>query len=124
MSIDLHEEAEGRVLAVNLHGKLARQDYTEFTKRAEQLIAKHGTLRILCEMHGFEGWEADAPQEDVEFYFKHLDDIERMAFVADQASEDGMAAFYKPFGATQIRYFDESKAEEAREWICADLCVA
>jgi hypothetical protein len=124
MSIHLQEEAGGRILAVKLHGSLASGDYALFTRQAEQLIAKHGTLRILCHMHGFQGWEAETPREDLEFYFKHFNDIERMAFVGDQASEDGMAAFYRPFAATQIRYFDESKAEEAREWIYAGLCVS
>jgi hypothetical protein len=33
-----------------------------------------------------------------------------------------MAAFYRPFASTQIRYFDESKAEEARQWIYNGLC--
>jgi hypothetical protein len=123
MSIDLHEEAGGRILVVNLRGTLTSDAYTRFTKHAEQLIAKHGTLRILCQMHGFHGWEAEAPQEDLEFYFKHLNDIERVAFIGGQASEDGMAAFYKPFAAMLIRYFGENKAEEARQWISAGLCV-
>jgi hypothetical protein len=124
VSIDLHEEAAGGILVVKLHGTLAKGDYAKFTKQAEQLIGKHGRLRILCHMQGFHGWEAEAPQEDLEFYFKHLNDIERLAFIGDQASEDGMAAFYKPFAAAQIRYFDESKAEEAREWIYAGLCIS
>ena len=51
-------------------------------------------------------------------------DIERLAFVGDRSSEDGMAAFYKPFAATRIRYFDEDKTEEARQWIYAGLCVS
>ena len=124
MSIDLQEEAGGRILVVKLRGSLARGDYTLFTRQAEQLIAQHGTLRILCQMHGFHGWEAEAPREDLDFYFRHLNDIERLAFVGDKASEDGMAAFYRPFASTQIRYFDESKAGEARVWMYADLGVS
>ena len=87
MSIDLQEEAGGRILVVKLHGTLARGDHTLFTRPGEQLIAKHGTLRIVCHMHGFHGWDTEAPREDLDFYFRHLNDIERLAFVGDKASE-------------------------------------
>ena len=43
--------------------------------------------------------------------------IERLALVGEKRWEAGMAVFCKPFTTAEVRYFDESKAEEAAEWI-------
>jgi hypothetical protein len=48
---------------------------------------------------------------------KHFSDIERLAFVGDRKWEAGMAAFCKPFTRAAVRYFDESKYEDALDWI-------
>jgi hypothetical protein len=121
MSIDLHEEAGGKILVVNVSGTLTNSAYKRFARQAERLIKEHGKLRMLCQMDHFHGWEAGALREDLEFDLKHLGDIERLAFITDRASENGVAAFYKPFVAAEVRYFDESRADEARQWVYADL---
>jgi hypothetical protein len=54
---------------------------------------------------------------------KHWKDIERLAVVGDKKWEKGMAAFCKPFTKAQIRYFDISQLEEARQW-CESEAVA
>jgi hypothetical protein len=121
MSIELHEEAGGKILVVNVSGTLTNREYERFVTQAERLINEHGKVSILCQMHNFHGWKAGALREDLEFDLKHLGDLDRLAFIFDEASEDGVAAFYKPFVAAEVRYFKEEKAGEARQWIYADL---
>jgi hypothetical protein len=127
MSVDLREEAGGSILVVKMSGTLRKADYGRFVLKAEQLIKKRGKLRILCEVHNFDGWETRAEQEDepdqriYEFELKHFADVERLAFVGAEAWEQTWAAFCRPFGAAAIRYFDQSKAHEAREWIYSEL---
>jgi hypothetical protein len=72
-------------------------------------------------MHHFRGWREDAIPENLEFDAKHVRDLDRLAFIFDQASEEGIAAFSKPFAAADVRYFDESQAGKARQWIYDDL---
>ena len=60
MSVDLHEEADGKVLVVNLSGKLTKEDYQRFVPEVERLIKQHGTVRLLVQMHDFHGWTAGA----------------------------------------------------------------
>ena len=123
MSVDLHEEEGIKVLVLKMSGKLTKEDYRQFVPQVERLIKQHGKLRILCEMHDFHGWTAGALWEDIKFDLKHFTHIERLAIMGDKAWEHGMAVFCKPFTTAKIRYFDVSKAEEAREWIHADLPV-
>lgn len=117
MSVELHEEAGGKCLRIQLSGKLTKEDYQRFVPEIERLIEREGRIRVLCQMHDFHGWTLGALWEDVKFDLKHFGDIERLAFVGDRKWEAGMAAFCKPFTRAAIRYFYENKYEEAVHWI-------
>jgi len=115
--IDLHEESSGKLLTVQLSGKLTKEDYEQFVPRVDAAIKQNGKVRILVQMHDFHGWELGALWEDMKFDAKHFSDIERLALVGESKWEAGMAAFCKPFTSASIRYFDQSKAAEAETWI-------
>jgi hypothetical protein len=120
MSVDLHEEAGGKVVVVNLSGKLSKDDYALFVPEVERLIKQKGKLRMLVRMHDFHGWTVGGLVEDIKFDWKHFSDIERLALVGDRKWEAHMATFCKPFTSAKIRYFDEAQADEAAAWIQAD----
>ena len=122
--LSLSEQAGGKILNVKISGKLSKDDYQEFVPRVEKLIKDHKRIRILVAMHDFHGWEMGALWEDIKFDVKHFGDIERLALVGDSKWEAGMAKFCKPFTKAKIEYFDETKADRAREWIAADLATA
>jgi len=122
--LTLTEDAGGKVLAIKLSGKLAKEDYEQFVPKVEELIKQHGKLRILMEMHDFHGWELGALWEDIKFDVKHFRDIERLAMIGDRKWESGMAVFCKPFTTAKIKYFDVSKVDDARQWIREDLAGA
>ena len=124
MSIELHEEADGKILIVNLSGKLAKEDYAHFTPAVEQAVKAHGKVRILVRMHDFHGWSLGAMWEDMKFDLHHFSHIERLALVGDKRWEAGMAVFCKPFTTAKVRYFDESKADEATAWIHDGITLA
>jgi len=113
MSVELREEAEGKVLILNLSGKLTKDDYAHFTPEVEKAVKAHGKVRLLVRMHDFHGWTLGEVWEDVKFDLRHFSHIERLALVGDTKWEAGMAMFCKPFTTAKVRYFDESKAEEA-----------
>lgn len=123
MAIEFHEAADGRILYVNATGKLAKADYERWIPEMEQLIKRHGKLRILFEMRDFHGWEAGALWEDLKFDLKHFKDIERLAMVGDKRWEHGMAVFCKPFTTAKVRYFDQSQSAEAKTWLEAEMAT-
>jgi hypothetical protein len=124
MSVNLHEEANGKILVIELTAKLTKEDYEHFIPKVEDLIKQHGKLRIMVQMHDFHGWTAGALWQDMKFDMKHFRDIERLALVGEKAWEHGMAVFCNPFVSATVRYFDRSEAEQANVWIHADLLVA
>jgi hypothetical protein len=117
MPVELHEEASGKLLRVNLSGKLTKEDYEQFVPEVERLIQGGGKLRMLVRMHDFHGWTMGALWEDIKFDLKHFADIERLALVGDRKWEAGMAMFCKPFTRATIRYFDEAQYDEAVRWV-------
>jgi hypothetical protein len=122
MSVELHED--GKILVIKLTGKLAKEDYEQFAPEVDRLIKQHGKLRMLVQMHDFHGWTAGALWQDIKFDLKNFRQIERVALVGEKSWEHGMATFCKPFTTATIRYFDRTEAEQAAEWIHADLLVA
>jgi SpoIIAA-like len=123
MAVELQEEANGKVLTVNLSGKLTKEDYKQFVPEIERMIDQHGKIRILVRMHDFHGWSAGALWEDLKFDWKHFSHIERLALVGEKRWEKGMAAFCRPFTKATIRYFDEAEAAGASDWIREGLPV-
>jgi hypothetical protein len=124
MSVELHEDGGGKVLVIKLTGKLTKEDYEHFVPKVEGLIKEHGKLRILVQMHDFQGWAGGALWQDIKFDLKNFRHIERLALVGEKSWEHGMAVFCKPFTTATIRYFDRSEIEQAEAWIRADLMVA
>lgn len=117
MSVRIEKRNEGRVLEVHATGKLTADDYAHFVPEIEQLVGRHGKIRVLFAMENFHGWGASALWQDIKFDLKHHADIERLAVVGEKTWQEWMASFCKPFTAATIRYFDRAELETAREWI-------
>ncbi|MFW6258487.1 MAG: STAS/SEC14 domain-containing protein, partial [Halochromatium sp.] len=117
MSVTLIEKDGGRLLEVDLHGKLSKEDYDLFAPEVERQIEKNGKVDMLVKMDDFHGWDAGALWEDVKFDLKHFSDVEHLALVGDKKWEKGMSAFCKPFTTAEVKYFDKSEEDHARQWI-------
>jgi flavodoxin len=117
MSIKLNEKDGGKVLEVQLSGKLVKEDYDHFVPAVERLVKEHGKIVMLVEMHDFHGWTAGALWADTKFAAHHFSDIERLAVVGETKWQQGMAVFCKPFTAAKVRYFERAAIDEARAWL-------
>ena len=116
MAVELKELAAGKVLDVQVSGKLAKDDYQHLVPEVERLIEQHAKIRVLLEMKDFHGWDASGLWEDIKFELKHFSDVERVAMVGEKKWQKGMSQFCRPFTTAKIRYFDQSALDEAREW--------
>jgi hypothetical protein len=117
MPIQIKEENGGKLVAVQVTGKLVKADYERCVPELDRLIRQHGKLCLLFELTDFHGWEAGALWDEIKLDIKHFADIERLAVVGDKKWEHDMVTFYKPFTKATIRYFDQANAAEARKWL-------
>jgi hypothetical protein len=120
MPIQFNEENGGKILVVNVSGKLAKADYEHLVPEFERLVQQHGKLRVLYDMTDFHGWDLGALWEGTLFKIKRSADterIERCAMVGEKKWQQVMTTFCKPFTKATIRYFDHAEAAEARKWL-------
>ena len=75
-------------------------------------------------MREFRGWTLSALSEDIKFDLKHFKEIERLPMVGDRTWEKWMATFCRSFTSAEIRYFDQSDADQAHQWNCKGLSLA
>jgi len=120
MSVKLTEKDEGKVMEVQVSGKLSAEDYKEFVPEFERRLQERGRLRVLFGMVDFHGWNASALWQDIKFDLKHFGDIERVAMVGDKKWEKGMSIFCRPFTRAKVRYFDHDHTSEAHTWVAAE----
>lgn len=123
MSFNIIEHSEGKIIEVQLSGKLSKEAYEAFVPVTEAKIKEFGKVRMLVVMHDFHGWDAGALWADLKFDVKHHSHIERLAIVGESKWEQGMSAFCKPFTSAKIQYFDIANLEEARHWIQGDMAA-
>lgn len=117
MPIKFEDEKEGKVLAIQVNGKLTAADYVYFGPGFERLVQLNGKVRVLFDLAGFQGWEEGALWESIKFDFRHFADIERIAIIGEKTLKEGMTAFHRPFTKATIRFFDHADAAEARDWL-------
>ena len=120
MPVTLSEKEQGKILEVQVTGKLVHQDYEGFVPEFDRLTKQHGKIRLLFEMTDFHGWEAQAAWDDLKLGVKHFLDIERIAMVGDQKWQEWMARFCRPFTTAKVRYFKSAAIAEARDWLKLD----
>ncbi|HEY6333138.1 MAG TPA: STAS/SEC14 domain-containing protein [Blastocatellia bacterium] len=120
VELNIEGKAGHKVLVVRASGKLSKGDYQHFLPQVEGLVKEQGKARILFAMHDFHGWEAGALWEDLKFDVGHFDDIERLGLVGEKEWEERMALFCEPFTNADIRYFDQTEADQALQWIKGD----
>ena len=112
----IDEVVHGRVMEVDLHGKLSREDYERFVPETEAMIREFGKIRMLITMHDFHGWDAGALWEDMKWNARHFSEIERLAVVGENTWHQWMTKFCRPFTSAQVRYFTAEQLEAARAW--------
>jgi hypothetical protein len=91
MSVELHEELDGKILVLNLRGKLTKEDYNLFTPEVEKAVEKHDKVRMLVRMQDFHGWTTSALWEDIKFDLRHFADIDRLALVGDKPRKSAIS---------------------------------
>ena len=71
MTFTVTEHAEGKIIEVEVTGKLSKEAYEAFLPATEAKIKEFGKVRMLVILHDFHGWDASALWEDVKFDLKH-----------------------------------------------------
>lgn len=107
------------VIEIDVDGAPDRESYHALVHDMDAQIAARGKIMIL-EIIRDMGWVTPRIWwEDMGWSFRHLKDIERVAVVADMGWIEPVVQTMDSVMAAEIRLFDLSEIEKARQWLAA-----
>lgn len=111
-------EHEGdNVFRVNASGTLRKAELDAVQGGVAPALAR-GKVRLLIVLEEFQGWERGADWNDVRFYERHGQNVERIAIVGDEKwRADAQVFLLAGLRAAPVRYFAAGELEQARGWL-------
>ena len=109
-----HED--GNRYRLDLSGRLRHDDLAACERQLVDEITRVGPVRLLVVLDGFEGWEPGKGWNDLSFYARHGDQIERIAIAGPERWRSEALMFASAdLRRAPVRYFDDREA--AASWI-------
>lgn len=117
MPISLEHERDN-VFRLDVRGTLRKTDLDGCQERLTREMARIGPVRLLFVLEGFEGWEPNARWDDLSFYIRHGDTIERIAIVGPERWRSETLMFASAdLRRAPVEFFPETAAAAARAWL-------
>lgn len=112
------EHEHDNVYRLDLHGRLGRTDFERCEQQLEKEIVQKGPVRLLIVLDRFTGWDPDAPWNELAYYMKHGDAIERIAVVGPDRWRRHMMMFAgADVRKAPVEYFPPGTLADARAWL-------
>jgi hypothetical protein len=112
-------QSKENAIWIQLKGRMSAQDYETLLPYIDEIIAHHGTIRILTDLRDFEGVEFWTVLRTPPQAFKYSSKVEKKAIITDESWIYTWARLLAPFFKTEVRCFPSSKIEEAWKWVCS-----
>ncbi|OJW52702.1 MAG: hypothetical protein BGO67_09585 [Alphaproteobacteria bacterium 41-28] len=112
-------ESRENVIWIQVKGHMGPQDYATLFPYLDEIIARHGTIRILTDLREFQGVEFWAVLKTPPTAFKYSSKIEKKAVITDENWIYSWTKLLAPFLKTEVRCYPSSRIEEAWKWVCS-----
>ena len=108
------------IVHVAVRGTLTADRYAFLEKGLQELIDRHGTIRVFLVLEEMEGMTADAKEEDRRFEARHFDEIDRVAVACSTCKDAEIPESALPFKDVNTRAFKPGAMEQALKWLSQD----
>jgi SpoIIAA-like len=109
------------VYCLELLGTLRKTEFEQCEKLLADEMRRVGSLKLLFVLKEFQGWEPHADWNDLTFYVKHGDAIERIAIVGDlQWRSQALMFAAEGLRRAPVRFFADDEVANARAWLTDD----
>jgi SpoIIAA-like len=110
----------GNIYRLEIRGTLRRADFAQCERMLAAEIERIGPVRLLVSLDGFAGWESPANWNDLTFYVKHGDRIERLAIVGDERWRSEALMFASAdLRKGPVEFFATAAIADARAWLAS-----
>jgi len=112
------QHESGNLFQIHISGVLRQAELIDIQAVAAREITRHGRIRLLFVLEGFQGWERNADWGDLAFYTAHDKDIERIAIVGEEKWRDhGMAFAGAGIRKAAVHFYSPAESAQARAWL-------
>ena len=111
------KESRGNLLAYEVIGDIAKEDYRQIEPEVKILAEEHGDVRLLLDLTQFHWEKLSAWGEDWRFGREFHDVIAKLAIVGDKKWEEWLTKLAGPFYAKEARFFYPHQIGEALKWL-------
>ena len=112
------EQNRDDIYTLRLTGVLKQSEFTETQTTIAQAIAAGIKPRLLAILEKFEGWERGVDWNDLDFLFKHSNEIAKIAIVGDSQWEAQALAFAGAgLRKAPVHFFGSNQLDAAKKWI-------
>ena len=117
MPIAMHHEGDN-TYRLDISGVLERAEFRRCEAELSTELDRGGSARLLCVLKGFEGWQRDEDWNNLAFYVKRGDAIERIAIVGEERWRDLTMMFASAdLRKAPVEFFPEQDIARARAWL-------
>ncbi|NJN11196.1 MAG: STAS/SEC14 domain-containing protein [Richelia sp. RM2_1_2] len=113
---EYRNNSNNNIVEITVEGKITEADFEDLLQKAKADFKKHGKLRVLEEVRSFEGIDPMALWKDIQG-IPYVKDVTHAAIVADAKWMQTMAEAVGAVIPAQIKAFELSQIQEAREWL-------
>jgi SpoIIAA-like len=108
------------VYQLEMSGLLRKADFERCEKELAGELRRVGRVKLLFRLKDFQGWEPHEDWNDLTFYVKHGDAIERIAIVGDARwRSEAMMFAAAGLRRASVQFFPENELASARAWLSA-----
>ena len=119
MPIAMHRESDN-TYRLEISGVLQRADFRRCEAELASELDRVGSAKLLCVLKEFEGWEPHEKWNDLGFYMKHGNAIERIAIVGDERWRSLTMMFASAdLRKAPVEFFPGHEMAQARAWLSA-----
>jgi len=110
--------AADNVVELALKGTIHATDFTKIEQHVDELIAKHGAIRLLLDASEFEGWQdVNAARTHFLFVKEHHARVERIAVLGDHQWQHWLASAISVFLHPDVKCFGSDEKHSALKWL-------
>ena len=110
--------AADSVVEVALKGTIQSSDFDQIREQVDQLVATHGTVRLLIDASDFHGWQnIQAAKTHFQFVKDHHNRVERIAVLGNHQWQYWLASVIGVFLHPEVKCFEPDQREAARAWL-------
>jgi hypothetical protein len=116
--IEVSELSNSSVLALNISGKLTRQNLDEFISILKNHISQSDDPLLYMVLQDFKGWEGVAiAWKDLNLDAAYIGYLDRIAIVGDKKWIEWGRQMVDALSKEELKYFYTDQAEKAWKWI-------